>query len=73
MTNGSFKYSKPRISRTRVSRIFAQLGQNAAVPMMLIVFRLQTSDKSDSRKSDPRSTRTKFCDQSYCLHCFYLG
>ena len=31
-------YSKPRISRTRVSRIFAQLGQNAAVPMMLIVF-----------------------------------
>ena len=32
------KYTKPRISRTRVSRIFAQLGQNAAVPMMLIVF-----------------------------------
>ena len=32
-----FKYSKPRISRTRVSRILAQLGQNAAVPMMLMV------------------------------------
>ena len=34
----SYNYSKPRISRTRVSWIFAQLGQNAAVPMMLIVF-----------------------------------